>query len=26
MSAPILRKLGFETVGWRKFYLDRSTS
>ena len=26
MSAPILRKLGFETVGWRTFYLDRSTS
>jgi predicted GNAT family acetyltransferase len=25
MSAPILRKLGFETVGWRKFYLDTST-
>jgi hypothetical protein len=24
MSAPILDKLGFETVGWRKFYLDRS--
>ena len=23
MSAPILHKLGFETVGWRKFYLDR---
>ena len=22
MSAPILEKLGFETVGWRKFYLD----
>jgi len=26
MSAPILRKLGFETVGWRKFYLDTSTT
>ncbi len=26
MSAPILRKLGFETVGWRKFYLDHPTS
>jgi len=25
MSAPILRRLGFETVGWRRFYLDRST-
>ena len=23
MSAPILRKLGFGTVGWRKFYLDQ---
>jgi len=22
MSAPILDKLGFQTVGWRKFYLD----
>ena len=22
MSAPILSKLGFQTVGWRKFYLD----
>src|SRR5256885_14041965 len=22
MSAPILSKLGFHTVGWRKFYLD----
>jgi GNAT superfamily N-acetyltransferase len=26
MSAPILEKLGFEKVGWRKFYLDRSTA
>jgi GNAT superfamily N-acetyltransferase len=25
MSAPILAKLGFQTVGWRRFYLDRST-
>lgn len=24
MSAPLLARLGFETVGWRKFYLDRS--
>lgn len=24
MSAPILEKLGFEKVGWRRFYLDRS--
>ena len=24
MSAPILERLGFETVGWRKFYLDMS--
>jgi hypothetical protein len=24
MSAPILERLGFETVGWRKFYLDTS--
>jgi len=24
MSAPILARLGFETVGWRKFYLDVS--
>jgi GNAT superfamily N-acetyltransferase len=24
MSAPILERLGFETVGWRKFYLDES--
>jgi GNAT superfamily N-acetyltransferase len=22
MSAPILAKMGFETVGWRRFYLD----
>lgn len=26
MSAPILSKLGFEKVGWRRFYLDRSTA
>ena len=26
MSAPILGRLGFEKVGWRKFYLDTSTS
>lgn len=25
MSAPILRRLGFETVGRRRFYLDRAT-
>lgn len=24
MSAPILERLGFETVGWRRFYLDTS--
>jgi len=24
MSAPILQRLGFQKVGWRKFYLDRS--
>jgi GNAT superfamily N-acetyltransferase len=24
MSAPILDKLGFQKVGWRRFYLDRS--
>jgi GNAT superfamily N-acetyltransferase len=24
MSGPILKKLGFETVGWRRFYLDTS--
>lgn len=24
MSAPILERLGFETVGWRKFYFDQS--
>jgi GNAT superfamily N-acetyltransferase len=24
MSAPILARMGFETVGWRKFYLDTS--
>jgi GNAT superfamily N-acetyltransferase len=26
MSAPILAKLGFQTVGWRRFYLDTSTA
>jgi GNAT superfamily N-acetyltransferase len=26
MSAPILAKLGFEKVGWRRFYLDTSTA
>ncbi len=26
MSAPILTKLGFEKVGWRRFYLDASTA
>ena len=26
MSAPILEKLGFETVGWRRFYLDPTTT
>jgi GNAT superfamily N-acetyltransferase len=26
MSAPILARLGFETVGWRRFYLDASTA
>ncbi|HKW70679.1 MAG TPA: GNAT family N-acetyltransferase [Candidatus Dormibacteraeota bacterium] len=26
MSAPILSKLGFEKVGWRRFYLDLSTA
>jgi hypothetical protein len=25
MSGPILAKLGFEKVGWRRFYLDTST-
>jgi GNAT superfamily N-acetyltransferase len=25
MSAPILAALGFEKVGWRRFYLDNST-
>ena len=25
MSAPILSKLGFQEVGWRKFYLDPKT-
>jgi len=24
MSAPILARLGFQTVGWRRFYLDTS--
>ena len=26
MSAPILTRLGFETVGWRRFYVDMSTA
>jgi len=26
MSRPILARLGFETVGWRRFYVDRSTA
>lgn len=26
MSGPILARLGFETVGWRRFYLDTSTA
>ena len=26
MSAPILARLGFETVGWRKFHVDRSAT
>jgi GNAT superfamily N-acetyltransferase len=26
MSAPILTRLGFEKVGWRRFYLDTSTA
>jgi GNAT superfamily N-acetyltransferase len=25
MSKPILARLGFQTVGWRRFYLDEST-
>jgi len=25
MSRPILERLGFQTVGWRRFYLDTST-
>jgi hypothetical protein len=25
MSAPILSGLGFQTVGWRRFYRDEST-
>jgi hypothetical protein len=26
MSAPILTRLGFEKVGWRRFYLDSATA
>ena len=26
MSAPILAKVGFEKVGWRRFYLDTTTA
>jgi GNAT superfamily N-acetyltransferase len=26
MSAPILARLGFEKVGWRRFYVDTSTA
>ena len=26
MSAPILAKLSFEKVGWRRFYRDTSTA
>ena len=26
MSGPILKKLGFEKVGWRRFYLDTATA
>jgi GNAT superfamily N-acetyltransferase len=26
MSGPILARLGFETVGWRRFYVDTSTA
>ena len=26
MSAPILERLGFEKVGWRRFYVDTSTA
>jgi len=26
MSSPILSKMGFEKVGWRRFYLDESTA
>jgi GNAT superfamily N-acetyltransferase len=26
MSAPILAGLGFQVVGWKRFYLDRSTA
>ena len=26
MSAPILAGLGFEKVGWRRFYLDSTTA
>jgi hypothetical protein len=25
MSGPILAGLGFEKVGWRRFYVDNST-
>jgi hypothetical protein len=26
MSGPILEKLGFQKVGWRRFYLDTSAT
>jgi GNAT superfamily N-acetyltransferase len=26
MSGPILARLGFEKVGWRRFYVDTSTA
>ncbi len=26
MSAPILARLGFEKVGWRRFYVDKTTA
>jgi GNAT superfamily N-acetyltransferase len=26
MSRPILARLGFQTVGWRRFYLDTATA
>lgn len=26
MSRPILERLGFQVVGWRRFYLDRTTA